>query len=149
MKVNDVMTKNVLTARETDKLSDVAEIMKEINVGIIPVVDDNGKLTGVITDRDITIRAVAGGADLNNAMAVEFMTPSPLTIEPDINVEDAADMMADAQIRRLLVVRNDNVVGIVSLGDLAVDVGEADMLAETLERISEPVRSEHERHMAA
>jgi len=69
------------------------------------------------------------------------MSPSPITVEPDTDVEDAADIMADAQIRRLPVVGDDGkVVGIVSLGDLAVDVGEEEMLAKTLEKISVPVR---------
>jgi predicted transcriptional regulator len=149
MKVQDAMTKNVLTAKVDDMLSDAAEMMKEVNIGILPIVDDENNLVGVITDRDITVRAVAKGVDLNDAMVGDFMTPSPLTIGPDINVEDAADMMADAQVRRLPVIQDGGLVGIVSLGDLAVDVGEADLLAETLERISEPVRSEHEQHIAA
>ncbi len=138
------MTKNVLTAKEGDKLSDVAEMMKEVNVGFMPIVDDQDNLVGVITDRDITVRAVSKGMNMADAVVSDFMTPSPLVVEPDINVDDAADMMADAQVRRLPVVQDGGIVGVVSLGDLAVDVGEADMVAETLERISQPVRSQHQ-----
>jgi CBS domain-containing protein len=149
MKVQDVMTKNVMVAKESDKLTDAAEMMKELNVGVLPVVNDHGNLMGVITDRDITIRAVAKGADPSKATVGDFMTPSPITIGPEVNVDDAADMMASAQIRRLPVVKDGGVVGMVSLGDLAVEVGEADMVADTLEQISQPVRSEHERRAIA
>lgn len=140
MKVQDVMTRDVLTAKEGDKLSDIAQMMKELNVGFLPVVDDNNNLVGVITDRDITVRAVAKGVDLKDAIVRDFMTPSPITVGPDVNVEDAADMMADAQIRRLLVVQDGGIIGVVALGDLAVDVGEEELVGETLKRVSEPVR---------
>lgn len=143
MKVREAMTTDVMTCRVSDKLVDCSTMMKELNVGVMPVVADGENLVGIITDRDITIRAVALGADPNKAQVGEFMTPTPITVDPDTNVEDAADIMADAQIRRLPVVDDSgNLVGIISLGDLAVDVGEAEMIEETLERISEPVRSQ-------
>ena len=134
------MTTDVMTCRDTDKVADCAGMMKELNVGAIPIVDENDNLVGIITDRDIAVRAVAKGADISQAQVGDFMTPSPITVEPDADVEDAADLMADNQIRRLPVVKNGRLLGIVSLGDLAVDVGEAEMLAECLEKISEPVR---------
>lgn len=140
MKVKEVMTTDVMTCKDTDKLVDCARMMRELNIGSTPIVDDKNNLIGMLTDRDITIRAVANGVDVNNAVVGDFITPSPITVEPDINVEDAAEMMADNQVRRLPIVENGSLVGIVTLGDLAVDVGEADVLAETLEKISEPVR---------
>lgn len=140
MKIADVMTSDVMTCRSSDMLSDCATMMKELNVGVAPVVDEDENLIGMITDRDIAIRAVAKGADPNTSSIGDFMSPSPITIEPETNVEDAADIMADVQIRRLPVIQDGRLVGIVSLGDLAVDVGEAEMLAETLGRISMPVR---------
>ena len=140
MKVADCMTSDVMTCRDTDNLTDCATMMKEMNVGAIPVLDNNDGLVGIITDRDITVRAVARGVDLSEDQVGDFMTPSPITVEPETNVEDAADLMADNQVRRLPVVKDGKLVGIVSLGDLAVDVGEAELLAETLEKISEPVR---------
>jgi len=140
MKIADIMTPDVMTCKETDKLADCATMMRELNVGAIPVVDDNSNLIGIITDRDIAVRAVSKGINPNEAEVGDFMTPSPITVEPETNVEDAAELMADNQIRRLPVVRNGRLVGIVSLGDLAVDVGEADLLAEVLEKVSEPVR---------
>lgn len=140
MKVSECMTTDVMTCKDTDKLADCAVMMKELNVGAIPIVDESGTLAGIITDRDIAVRAVAKGIDPNEAQVGDYMTPSPITVEPETNVEDAADLMADNQIRRLPVVKDGLIVGIVSLGDLAVDVGEPEMLAECLEKISEPVR---------
>lgn len=141
MKVSEVMTTEVMVCKPTDTLADAAAMMRDLNVGICPVVQDD-RLIGVITDRDITVRAIAHGLDPNTSHVKDFMTPSPIVIEPDVNVEDAAEMMMMHQIRRLPVVDDKGkLVGIVSLGDLAVDVGEAEMIAETLEEISEPVRS--------
>lgn len=140
MKISDVMTPDVATCRETDILSDCATTMRELNIGAIPVVDESSNLVGIITDRDIAVRAVALGFEAYNSQVGDFMTPNPITVEPEIDVEDAADIMADSQIRRLPVVKDNKLMGIISLGDLAVDVGEAEMLAETLEKISIPVR---------
>jgi CBS domain-containing protein len=141
MKVGDLMTRDVMTCKTADSLSDCASMMKELNIGAMPIMDDDGNLAGIITDRDITIRAVASGIDLNEAQVGDYMTPSPITVESETNVEDAAELMSDAQIRRLPVVDAlGTLVGMVSLGDLAVDVGEADLVAETLEHVSEPVR---------
>lgn len=141
MKVSEVMTTEVMVCKPTDTLSDAAAMMRDLNVGICPVVQDD-RLIGVITDRDITVRAIAQGIDPNTYHVKDFMTPSPIVIEPDVNVEDAAEMMMMHQVRRLPVVdERGKLVGIVSLGDLAVDVDEPEMIAETLEEISEPVRS--------
>ena len=140
MRVDEVMTKDLMTCSDSDSLSEAATMMREINVGSLPVVDDSGDIIGIITDRDITVRAVARGVDPVMAQVIDFMTPNPVTIGPDADVEVAAEIMADAQVRRLPVLQDDRLVGIVALGDLAVDVGEEEMLAETLERISSPVR---------
>ena len=141
MNVSQVMTTEVFSCRIDETLARCADNMRHLNVGSMPVVDSDGHVQGIITDRDITIRAVAAGADTNLATVGQFMTPNPVTILPDITAQDAANIMADQQIRRLPVVdQNCILLGIVSLGDLAVDVGEADMIAETLEEISIPVR---------
>ena len=140
MNLNDVMTRDLVTCRDTDSLSDAATLMREINVGSLPVLSESGNLIGMITDRDIAVRAVSVGADPVLSQVADFMTPNPLTIAPDATAEQAAEMMADAQVRRLPVVDGGQLVGIVSLGDLAVDLGEEELLAETLGRISVPVR---------
>ena len=141
MNVSEVMTTDVRICRPEDSLASCANMMRELNVGIAPVLDRDDNLVGVITDRDIAVRAVARGVDPNSARVAEFMTPDPITVSFDADVEEAADIMADAQVRRLPVVDdNGRLVGIVSLGDLAVDVGEEELLAETLEEISVPTR---------
>jgi len=140
MKVSDVMTSEIITCSPNERLSDCARMMKDLNIGITPVVDQDEKLVGVITDRDIAVRAVSRGEDLSKATVGQFMTPSPTTVDTNSNVEAAADLMAGAQVRRLPVTQNGKLVGIVSLGDLAVDIGEAELMGEILERISTPVR---------
>lgn len=140
MLIADVMTADVRTVKDTDTLASAARLMRDIDAGSLPVVSERDLLVGIITDRDITVRAVAEGVDSTVALVGDYMTKNPIAITPDADVEDAADVMADIQIRRLPVIEDGQLVGIVSLGDLAVDVGEEDMIAETLEEISEPMR---------
>ena len=141
MIVSDVMTTDVTSCKQTDNLAVCAAHMKALNVGAMPILDGDSNLVGILTDRDIAVRAVAEGIDPNIALVGNYMSPNPITINPDIDVDDAAEIMADNQVRRLPVIDNANrLIGMVSLGDLAVDVGEEDVLAETLEEISIPVR---------
>lgn len=140
MNVRDVMTTDIMTCMDTDTLSNCATTMKKMNIGSTPVVNAQGDLVGIITDRDITIRASSEGISPNDAKVRDFMSSSLITVDPNTNVEDAAIMMADNQIRRLLVTSDGRLVGIVSLGDLAVDVGEEELVGETLESISRPTR---------
>lgn len=140
MKVAEIMTKEVDTCTPDTPLQDVAAKMKEINVGSIPVCE-NGKLVGIITDRDIVVR----GIDEHIAMDVpvsEILSESMVTGNKEMSVEDAAELMADHQIRRLPIVENDNLIGIVSLGDIAVkdkSYGNADI---ALDEVSEPAKPE-------
>ncbi|MBE0429869.1 MAG: CBS domain-containing protein [Thermoleophilia bacterium] len=138
MNVSKIMTRDVRTCGKTSILMDCARLMKDLNVGAIPVVDDNGHLAGIITDRDITIRAVAEGADSKNERVGDFMTPSPFTVEPETSIEEAAEVMGRHQIRRLPVVENGNLVGIVSFGDLSVKTAEPAM-AHVLRDVSMPL----------
>lgn len=141
MNVSQIMTTEVSTCTVDDALSQCADNMRHLNVGAMPVVDSDKHVRGIITDRDIAVRAVASGVDPNQVTVGQFMTADPVTALPEVTVEDAAGIMAEQQVRRLPVVdHNGCLLGIVSLGDLAVDVGEAEMLAEALERISMPVR---------
>ena len=140
MNVGDVMTVDVEACRNTDLLINCASVMKNLNVGSVPIVDSDDNLVGIITDRDIAIRAVAADTDLDMAVVSDFMTADPLSVEPEMSVEEAANFMADNQIRRLPVTRNGKLLGIVSIGDLAVDIGEEELIGETLGHISEPVR---------
>ncbi|QHJ70260.1 CBS domain-containing protein [Planococcus halotolerans] len=140
MKVADIMTKEVDTCTPQTSLQEAAAKMKEINVGSIPIVD-NDKLIGIITDRDIVVRGIADNISLDTAVS-EILSESMVTGSQDMSVEDAAELMADHQIRRLPIVDNDKVVGIVSLGDIAVkdkSYGNADI---ALDEVSEPAEPE-------
>lgn len=140
MKIADIMTKEVDTCTPQTSLQEAAAKMKEINVGSIPIVD-NDKLIGIITDRDIVVRGIADNISLDTAVS-EILSESMVTGNKDMSVEDAAELMADHQIRRLPIVDNDKVVGIVSLGDIAVkdkSYGNADI---ALDEVSEPAEPE-------
>jgi len=139
MKLSEIMTPGLVTCAMDETLAQVAQKMQRENIGICPVVKDDA-LVGVITDRDITIRAVSKGYDPNSAFVQDFMSPSPITGDPDMSIEDACSLMADNQIRRLPIVENEKLVGMVALADLAIDLEEDELLAETLMKISEPGR---------
>ena len=131
MKVRDVMTSNPVSCNAEATLQDVARKMDEIDSGIIPIVE-NGQLKGVITDRDIAIRAVADGANPTTDKAITYATQDVKSVSPDMDLEDAAEIMEESMIRRLVVVENGQLVGMVSLGDVAeCDAEEAeDVLVE-------------------
>lgn len=119
MKVMDVMTQNVATVNRNDSVEKAAELMSEHNVGSIPICDNN-KVVGVITDRDIALRSVAKGSD-NNIKVGDIMTSNPVVANKEMDIHDAARIMSERQIRRLPVEDNQNIVGIVSLGDIAIE----------------------------
>lgn len=139
MKIKDLMTHDVRSCSSQSKLSDVAKIMAEVNCGAVPVVD-GGKLVGIVTDRDIVLRAVAKGKDINATPCSEVMTNDAFTASPDMEAQDAADMMAQHQIRRLPVLDGDTLVGIVALGDLATEDIHINEAGQALSNISEPSR---------
>jgi CBS domain-containing protein len=113
--------------------------MKDLDVGSLPVCD-NDRIIGILTDRDVTIRAIAKGADPSNARVKDTMTPEVVFCFEDQDVTDAARLMADKQIRRLPVLNwNKRLVGIVSLGDVAVHTKDDLLSGHTLEAVSEPV----------
>lgn len=123
MKVRDVMTEREKLACVTSVsfLPDAARLMREADTGIIPVVDEQNKdkIIGLITDRDIAVRAVADGVDLKNAKVQDFMTKDLDCVSPDLDTNQAAQEMANRQIKRLCVVDNGKLVGMLALGDLA------------------------------
>jgi CBS domain-containing protein len=133
MDVRNVMSSDVASIETRDTLQAAAAKMAEINVGSLPVLRD-GRLAGIVTDRDIVVRAVARGAAPDTAIA-DAMSDGVVTLSPDMSVDEAARLMSDKQIRRLYVVDEDRLVGVVSLGDLAVDA-ETDDAGEALREIS-------------
>jgi CBS domain-containing protein len=140
MKVSDIMTSEGLATATLDTtLAEIATRMRDENVGAIPIVDDDEKLAGIITDRDIVVRGIAEGEDPNECTAEDIISEQLHTIHPEADLEDAAELMARHQIRRLPVVEDAVIVGMISLGDLAVKAEEDDASA-ALEDISEGVR---------
>src|ERR1041385_1292601 len=118
MKVRNIMTRDPETAEPGTFIADVARMMRDLDVGIVPVVRDS-ELLGVITDRDITIRVTAAGLSPFEVAVQDFISPNPVSVSPDDDIEKARDLMSEHQIRRLLVTEGNKLVGIVSLGDLA------------------------------
>ncbi len=138
MKIRDIMTKDPDTVAPGTPIADVARMMRDLDVGIIPVVNE-GDLMGVITDRDITIRVTAPGLNPFEVTVQDFLSPNPVTASPDDDIEKARDLMSEHQIRRLLITEGNKLVGIVSLGDLATrDKAEDTETGQVLEEISEP-----------
>ena len=136
MQLRDVMTRDVEVVRPESTLVEAARKMKELDVGPIPVCDDN-QIIGMITDRDIATRAVAEGRDPKHTQVREVMTQDVVYCFEDQEVDEAARLMRQRQVRRLLVLnRSRELAGIVSLGDLAVDTGDERLAGETLEDIS-------------
>ena len=138
MTVDEMMTRDVVTCDPNQTLSDAACKMANGNFGCCPVVDDD-RLVGVVTDRDITVRAIAKGFDPKINFVRDIMTTNVITASPAMSDEEACRLMADFQIRRLPVVDGDRLVGIISQADLAIDLEEEEMVAHTLGKISLPV----------
>src|SRR5687767_7436160 len=134
--VRDVMTANPECVSDKDSIQDVARIMKDQDTGVVPVVDGK-KIIGMITDRDIVVRGIAEGKDLGTARVNEFMTKSVRSVREDATVDEALNMMSSAEIRRVAVVNNnDELVGIVSLGDISTNTNQDGKVGKTVESIS-------------
>jgi len=136
MDVSEIMTPDPETCAPDDTIRKVASMMADGDYGSVPVLDGE-RFVGVVTDRDIAVRAVAEGLGPDTPVS-EVMTDEPITVEPDTDMEEVADIMAEEQIRRLYVVEDEKLVGVVSLGDLALeDDDDDDLSGEALEDISE------------
>lgn len=140
MKVREAMTPNPSCVRPNDTVQLAAQEMKLHNVGVLPVYDE-GMLFGVITDRDIAVECVATGNNPIECLVKDYMTANPFTIGPEADTEEAYELMGREQVRRLCVMEGGKLIGIISLGDLAVQALDAQQLSRTLARISQPVRS--------
>jgi len=118
--VEEIMTTNPRTVNVEDTALEAAQVMRDNDIGDVIVVED-GQVTGIATDRDIAVRAVAEGRDPDSTPVSEICTTGVQAIEPEASVDDALRMMREHDVRRLPVVKNGRPVGIVSLGDLAVE----------------------------
>jgi CBS domain-containing protein len=146
MQIREIMTREVDVIPPTASVRDAALKMKELDVGAIPVCDGQ-KLAGLVTDRDITVRAVAEGRNPSEVRVAEVMSSDIAYCFEDETVEQAANLMESKQIRRLPILdRNKQLTGIISLGDISVRTEgsrQKDLAADALEEISEPAKAKH------
>jgi len=137
MKLQEVMTQNIEFITADSTVCDAAVKMASRDVGFLPVVEDRSP-AGVITDRDIVIRCIAQGEDPRQTPVSRAMTPAIEIMNQEDSVEEAARLMKEKQIRRLMVVDSERrLVGVVALGDLAVDAADPQLTGETLEGVSQ------------
>lgn len=136
MKLRDIMTKDVKFVNTNDNVTNAAKIMENQNVGAVPVCEGN-RPVGMLTDRDIVLRNVAQGKDYNNTVVSDVMSNRVIYGTSDMDVHEAANLMSKYQIRRLPVVENNKIVGIVAIGDLAVQDILVDDAGDALSTISQ------------
>lgn len=137
LKVKDKMTKNVAYVNPTNTVVEAAQLMQKHNVGSIPVYDQRG-VVGIVTDRDIVVRNVAHGKVPNDTKVQDVMTSQVTTVTPDMDIDEVSKLMAQQQIRRVPVVENNQIVGILALGDMATDMRFDTEASEALSEISKP-----------
>jgi CBS domain-containing protein len=139
-KARDIMTANPQVVTPADSVSKAAEIMRDADVGVVPVVEDQGsmRLAGVVTDRDIAIRVVAEGRN-GETTTREVMSSGLATVGPDDDVSSVLDLMKAEQVRRIPVVEGDRLVGIIAQADVATD-GNDKKTGDVVQKISEPQR---------
>ena len=146
MKIKELMSTNIVCVGQDATVSQVAGHMRKNNVGSLPVCDDAGHIKGIITDRDLVIRAIAKSLTGNNngsntsadneLTAEDIMTKNPVTVSPDQSIHDAALLFAAHKIRRLPVTEASKIIGMLSLGDVAVKPVYIDEAGDALSSIS-------------
>ena len=134
--VREIMTRDPERVDADATVKEAARVMRDLNVGSVPVVS-GGRVQGIVTDRDITLRVIAEDRSPADVRVAEIASPGPVTVTPDTSVESAARLMAGQQIRRLPVVENGQLVGMLSLGDISVEGGAA-AAGKALTEISTP-----------
>ena len=138
MRIRDVMTPNPNTVSPDDTIQTAARIMREEDTGAVPVVT-NGRVLAVVTDRDIVVRVVAEGGAATGPVR-DIASHDVVCATPEMSTREASELMSEHQIRRLPVVENGLLVGIVSIGDLAVKEGKDSRVGDTLQSMSEGVK---------
>jgi CBS domain-containing protein len=139
VKLRDVMTPNPKTLEPTASIQDAARLMRDEDTGIVPIVE-GGRPVGLVTDRDIVVRAVAEGRGALDRPVRELATEHLVTADPEMSTREAADLMGQRQVRRLLVCEGERLVGVASIGDLAVKEGKDRRTGDALESISQGVK---------
>ncbi|UPT73091.1 MAG: CBS domain-containing protein [Elusimicrobiota bacterium] len=140
MKIKELMTKDVECLDPGASLKQAAQLMSDADVGGLPIVDPSGRVVGVLTDRDIVVRTVAAGLNPADSVVADAMTPEVVHCHSEDDVEDAAELMAAHQIRRVVVTDDAGALaGIVALADLSRKA--SDEAADVLEEVSRPPES--------
>ena len=139
MKIREVMSQPVIRIGAEETVAVAARTLAHYNIGALPVCGSNGRLQGLITDRDLVTRCIAAGRDPQKTKVSQIMSGSVVGIPPDLDTETAAQIMGSRQIRRLPVLENEKLCGMVSLGDLT---GSPADMGQTLRQISSQIRSE-------
>ena len=127
--IREVMTKDPITIEESASVVEAAKAMAQADIGPT-LITRGGELAGIVTDRDIAVRVVAEGQDPNSVKAIDIATTDLATLSPDDDAGDAVRLMKEKNIRRVAIVENNQPVGIVSIGDLAVALDEGSVLAD-------------------
>jgi CBS domain-containing protein len=141
MKIKDIMTKEPTTVTPNTTVREAARLMQREDTGILPVVEEGKKLLGVITDRDIAIRVVAEARDASTPVSEVMSKGRLVTLQPDADVEDAMEKMADEQVRRIPIVDDrDTLLGIVAQADIVRKARDDKKSERMVEKISEPSR---------
>lgn len=125
-RASEIMTKDVSVISEDESVRDAAQRLAKDDIGALPICDSNKQITGMLTDRDIVVQVVARGKDVNTTRAKEMEQGEIVTLRPDDSIEHACDLMAQHQVRRLPVVENGRVLGMVSQADVAKSVSPQD-----------------------
>jgi CBS domain-containing protein len=139
MKVMEIMTASVSPAGPDTTLEQIATLMRNEDVGSVPIVEDD-ELIGIVTDRDIVVRCIAEGGDPSEVCAEDILTDDLEVVSPDSDVDEAAELMSRRQVRRLPVVDKGRLIGMISLGDIAVKQNDDNTSGEALERVSQGVK---------
>jgi CBS domain-containing protein len=134
--VRHAMTESPQTAKPDMTAGDAAGLMRQLDVGVIPVAEKD-ELIGLVTDRDLVVRVLAERKDPDEVKLSEVITKSPVTVTPDTKLSEARDLMQQHRVRRLPVVKGKKLEGILSLGDVALADASEREIGETLEHISE------------
>jgi CBS domain-containing protein len=133
----ELMTRNIKTVRRDSPLREVAQLMKDEDCGVVPIVDERGTLVGLVTDRDLVIRAFTGAKSPDSLRAGDVMTDDVQAVTLDENIHSVIELMGRRQVRRVPVVdRDDRLMGIISMGDIANRADYDEELQEALDRVS-------------
>ena len=141
MKVKEIMTKNVVTVAPEESVEVAARTLTQYNIGVLPVCTAGGKLCGMVTDRDLVTRCIASNRNPGQTTVRDVMTGQVISAQPDMDIGVAAHLMGRQQVRRLPVLDNGKLCGMISLGDMACREGSvmdaADALSDITENISD------------